>query len=169
VREVILAKTAGFCFGVRRAVELAERIAEKGGSVASLGPIIHNRHEVERLQNLGVSMIENPEEAEPGSQVLIRSHGVGQAVIRSLKARGAEVIDATCPDVKKIHRIIETAAQSGRQVIMVGKREHPEVIAACGWCEGPVVVETAEELEAWVSAEENREKPAVVGFVSNHI
>ena len=161
MKRVILAETAGFCFGVRRAVNLAERAAEEGIPSVTLGPIIHNRHVVERLKSLGVGMIDSPAEAQPGSRVIIRSHGVGRDVLAELAARGCDVIDATCPDVKKIHRIMEAAHG---QVIMVGKRDHPEVTAACGWCENPLVVESAGELDAWLAVEANREKSLVVVF-----
>ncbi|MCL2842400.1 MAG: bifunctional 4-hydroxy-3-methylbut-2-enyl diphosphate reductase/30S ribosomal protein S1 [Oscillospiraceae bacterium] len=168
MREIVLAETAGFCFGVRRAVELAERIANEGGRAVTLGPIIHNHHVVEHLRTLGVDTIDRPEQAEPGDCVIIRSHGVGRAVIAVLEAQGAEVIDATCPDVKKIHRIIEAAHLAGRQVVVVGKREHPEVIAACGWCETPVVAESARELETWILTDENRRNPMTVVFQTTY-
>ena len=168
MREIILAETAGFCFGVRRAVELAERVAAAGNRAVTLGPIIHNHHVVEHLRARGVDTIDSPEQAAPGDRVIIRSHGVGQAVIAALEARGAEIIDATCPDVKKIHRIIEAAHQAKRQVVVVGKRDHPEVIAACGWCETPVVAESAEELERWILADENRRNPMTVVFQTTY-
>ena len=161
MRRVILAESAGFCFGVRRAVNLAERAAEEPGVCVTLGPIIHNRHVVERLLSLGVGMIDSPEEAEHGGRVIIRSHGAARDVIETLTVRGVRVIDATCPDVKKIHRIMEAATG---QVVMVGKRDHPEVLAACGWCENPVVVESAEEFDAWLRDSENRQKPLTVVF-----
>jgi len=142
-------------------VNLAEKASQEPGDCVTLGPIIHNRHVVERLLSLGVGMIDSPEEASPGSRVIIRSHGAARDVVESLTARGIEVIDATCPDVKKIHRIMEAA--SG-QVVMVGKRDHPEVLAACGWCENPLVVESAAEFDAWLSVSENRKKPLTVVF-----
>ncbi|MCL2589107.1 MAG: 4-hydroxy-3-methylbut-2-enyl diphosphate reductase, partial [Oscillospiraceae bacterium] len=168
MKQVILAETAGFCFGVRRAVQLAERTAAMGQSCATLGPIIHNRHVVERLGELGVGIIDHPDEAEPGSRVIIRSHGVGREVLETLATRGVEIIDATCPDVKKIHRIIETADQAGDIVIVVGERDHPEVIAACGWCACPVVVETAAELEAWVLDGQCWGKPITAVFQTTY-
>jgi len=142
-------------------VNLAERAAEEPGVCVTLGPIIHNRHVVERLLSLGVGMIDSPEEAEHGGRVIIRSHGAARDVIETLTVRGVRVIDATCPDVKKIHRIMEAATG---QVVMVGKRDHPEVLAACGWCENPVVVESAEEFDAWLRDSENRQKPLTVVF-----
>ncbi|MCL2568735.1 MAG: bifunctional 4-hydroxy-3-methylbut-2-enyl diphosphate reductase/30S ribosomal protein S1 [Oscillospiraceae bacterium] len=165
MKRVVLAETAGFCFGVNRAVDLTEQTIQRDGACVTLGPVIHNRHAVERL---GARIIELPEEAEPGSRLIIRSHGVGRAVVEALEARRVEIIDATCPYVKKIHRIIETADQNGRRVMIVGQRDHPEVIAAGGWCSGPVVVETAAELEQWLQMEECPEKPLTVVFQTTY-
>jgi len=164
VKQVILGETAGFCFGVRRAVDLAEETAKSEGICATLGPIIHNRHVVERLERLGVSIIHTPEEAVPGSKVIIRSHGVGRETLEILAKQGVQVVDATCPDVKKIHRIIEAADQAGRQVVIVGEREHPEVVAAANWCKNPFVVETAQDLEVWLFDGNRQETPLSVVF-----
>ncbi|MCL2368996.1 MAG: 4-hydroxy-3-methylbut-2-enyl diphosphate reductase, partial [Oscillospiraceae bacterium] len=166
---MILAETAGFCFGVRRAVDLAERTAALGKPCVTLGPIIHNRHVVEQLEALGVYAVDTPEAVPAGACVIIRSHGVGRAELAALEGRGATVVDATCPDVKKIHRIIAEAADLGRQVIVIGKRDHPEVMAACGWCENPLVLETAGELEAWILAEGNRERALTVVFQTTYL
>ena len=164
MKQVILGETAGFCFGVRRAVDLAEETAKSEGICATLGPIIHNRHVVERLERLGVSIIHTPEEAVPGSKVIIRSHGVGRETLEILAKQGVQVVDATCPDVKKIHRIIEAADQAGRQVVIVGEREHPEVVAAANWCKNPFVVETAQDLEVWLFDGNRQETPLSVVF-----
>ena len=95
--SVTLAKSAGFCFGVSRAVETVEQQAAQGKKVVTLGPIIHNRHVVEKFQSMGVEVIETPEEAPAGSTVIIRSHGVSRDICRRLEDRGVEVVDATCP------------------------------------------------------------------------
>jgi len=164
MKQVILGKTAGFCFGVQRAVDLAEETAKSAGTCATLGPIIHNRHVVEHLARLGVSAIAAPEEALPGSRVIIRSHGVGRETLAALAEQGVQIIDATCPDVKKIHRIIEAADQAGRQVVIVGERDHPEVVAAANWCETPFVAESAQELETWLLDGNRQETPLSVVF-----
>lgn len=109
--QIILAKTAGFCFGVDRAVSLVEEAVREGKRVATLGPIIHNRHVIERFTALGVREIAAPEEARPGECVVIRSHGVTRAIMEQLAGMDVEVIDATCPFVKKIHRIISEAKE----------------------------------------------------------
>ena len=145
-----VAKSAGFCFGVSRSVELAEKLL-KDGPCKSLGPLIHNDDVVGKLAEMGLSVVESPEQVGPGDRVLIRSHGVSKAVEDALRAAGAEVNDATCPNVSRIHRIVSEASARGRQVLVIGTRDHPEVRAICGRCEAPVVVVDAEELEAWLN------------------
>ena len=145
-----VAKSAGFCFGVSRSVELAEKLL-KDGPCKSLGPLIHNDDVVGKLAEMGLSVVESPEQVGPGDRVLIRSHGVSKAVEDALRAAGAEVNDATCPNVSRIHRIVSEASARGRQVLVIGTRDHPEVRAICGRCESPVVVADAGELETWLN------------------
>ncbi|MBE6975340.1 MAG: bifunctional 4-hydroxy-3-methylbut-2-enyl diphosphate reductase/30S ribosomal protein S1, partial [Ruminococcaceae bacterium] len=104
--SVTVAKNAGFCFGVSRAVETVERCAAEGRHVVTLGPIIHNRHVVQRFRKLGVEVIDAPDQAQPGTTVIIRSHGVTKAVMEQLQERGVQIVDATCPFVKRIHAIV---------------------------------------------------------------
>jgi len=148
--RILMAQTAGFCFGVDRAVSMAEKAAKSGKKTVTLGPIIHNRHVVEHFEALGIRMIETPEQAEPGTAVIIRSHGVSRAVTEALRQRDVEILDATCPFVKKIHTIVSREEANGRRPIILGTRAHPEVQAIAGWCENPLIVETPEELEAWL-------------------
>ena len=152
--SVTIAKNAGFCFGVSRAVELVEEAARKGKTVSTLGPIIHNRHQVGRFEQMGVSVIAQPEDAVPGSTVIIRSHGVSRAVQQRLDNMGVEIIDATCPFVKRIHSIVERAEAEGRLSIIIGTRTHPEVTAIAGWCSDCRIFETPEELENWAKSGE---------------
>ena len=152
--SVTIAKNAGFCFGVSRAVELVEKAAGSGKSVSTLGPIIHNRHQVGRFEQMGVSVIAQPEDAVPGSTVIIRSHGVSRAVQQRLENMGVEIIDATCPFVKRIHGIVERAETEGRLPIIIGTRTHPEVQAIAGWCGDCRIFETPEELENWAKSGE---------------
>ena len=107
--SVLVAKSAGFCFGVNRAVELVEQAAKTGERVCTLGPIIHNRHAVAHFEKMGVRVIERPEDATPGDTVIIRSHGVTKAVYEALEARGVKIVDATCPFVKRIHATVSRA------------------------------------------------------------
>ncbi len=151
--SITVAKSAGFCFGVSRAVETVEKAADSGSRVVTLGPIIHNRHVVEKFDRLGVSVIQSPEEAQPGMTVIIRSHGVTRAVCQALESRGVTVIDATCPFVKRIHGIVERAEQEGRLPIIMGTRSHPEVEGIAGWCSDCRIFENAQELIDWVEKE----------------
>lgn len=153
--SVVLAKSAGFCYGVRRAVELAERTAEEGRPCVMLGSIIHNKDVIARLAEKGLTAVERPEDVPEGSAVIIRSHGEGRAVYDQLRARGVEILDATCPNVTRIHQIVAQAEETGRQPVIVGTPDHPEVTAIAGWCSHPVVVSGAEELEKWLFQGEN--------------
>lgn len=154
MREIILAESAGFCFGVRRSVEMAEKLIGEQGSCSSLGQLIHNEDVVNRLKDMGLRVINSPEEAEVGEHVLIRAHGVAREVYERLAQRGAVVTDASCPKVKAIHTIVSRAGANGRFVIIIGMREHPEVEAICGWCGEHEVFENADELDSWLSENE---------------
>ena len=145
--KVIVARGAGFCYGVRRAVDLARRCAaERDGPIYSLGPLIHNRQVVEELAGLGVRVIEDLEPAEAGSTVIIRSHGVGPGMLEDAAKRGIVVVDATCPFVSKAQRVAREITDSGLQAVVVGDPEHPEVKGIVGWTGGrAVVMESPEE------------------------
>lgn len=152
MEDVRVAKTAGFCFGVTRAVERVYRQVEEGKPpIYTFGPIIHNEEVVADLASRGVQVI--AEEAELDAlhegTIVIRSHGVSRAVEEKMRAAGLTVVDATCPFVKKIHRIVSEASAAGRSVIIIGNASHPEVIGIRGWCgENAYVVESFEEIEA---------------------
>ena len=147
--SVRVAQSAGFCFGVSRAVETVEKAVAEGRQVVTLGPIIHNHHVVRRFEEMGVRVIQSPEEAKPGMTVIIRSHGVGKAVLQALEDAGVEILDATCPFVKRIHTLVGQAEQEGRLPVIVGTRLHPEVLGISGWCSHCKVFESPEELEEW--------------------
>ncbi len=149
--RVTIAKTAGFCFGVKRAVDMVYREAEnEKGPIYTLGPIIHNEQVVKDLGEKGVRVI-SEEDVERlagiGStekkgfpmdgSVIIRSHGVSREVEEKLKASGLKVVDATCPFVRKIHDIVREKSREGRHIIIIGDPAHPEVIGIRGWAEGP--------------------------------
>ena len=152
--SVRVAESAGFCFGVNRAVELVEQAARSGKKVCTLGPIIHNRHAVSHFQEMGVEVIDAPQQAQPGQTVIIRSHGVTRAVQEALEAKGVEVIDATCPFVKRIHGIVSKAEAEGRLPVIIGTRSHPEVEGIAGWCADCRIFENVNELENWVNSGE---------------
>ena len=159
--SVTVAKSAGFCFGVSRAVEMVEQAAGAGKHVVTLGPIIHNRHVVDRFRQMGVGVIETPGEARPGDTVIIRSHGVSRQVFRQLEERGVEIIDATCPFVKRIHGIVSRAAEEGRLSIIIGTPTHPEVEGIAGWCGEYRVFESLEDLKNWAESREDLKNSAI--------
>ena len=149
--DVTVAKTAGFCFGVKRAVEKVYEQIEKGKTpIYTFGPIIHNEVVVRDLEERGVKVLETAEELRQLTDgvVVIRSHGVGKDIYDILERNGIEIIDATCPFVKKIHRIVSEQNENGRRVIIVGNGKHPEVEGIKGWGnDDTLVIETAEEFE----------------------
>ena len=157
MQKVILAKTAGFCYGVKRAVEMASSMAGKG-IVYTYGPIIHNENVVEDLRRKGVCAINTLEEAAKAGKgtMIIRSHGAGRLEIEALKEMGYEVVDATCPFVKKIHKIVDKYSSEGYQIVIIGNPDHPEVKAISGWCRStPVIIENEEQAQAF-EAEQGR-------------
>ena len=140
-----IAAHAGFCMGVRRAVESAGQVADSGVPSCTLGELIHNPTVVDMLRQRGIPPVASAEEAA-GRQVLIRSHGVAPEVIKQLENAGCKVVDLTCPFVNKLHRVVAEETSEDCPLIMVGEREHPEVKGTCGWARGKVyVVATAEE------------------------
>lgn len=149
--KIILAKSAGFCFGVRRAVELTEqtaaKVAESGSAakVFTFGELIHNRDVVNRLREAGIAPIESLDEAQCGDYVIIRSHGVPKKIYEELETRGINFIDATCPFVSNIHRIVSAAYERGEQVFIVGNPEHPETIGINGHCGNSAIFIRGEE------------------------
>ena len=151
--SVTVAKSAGFCFGVSRAVELVEKTALSGKKTVTYGPIIHNRHVVDRFEKMGVRVIQRPEEANPGDCIIIRSHGVSAGIYHALEERNAEIIDATCPFVKRIHNIVAQAEADGQLTIIIGTPTHPEVEGIAGWCSRCKIFPDAESLEKWVTDE----------------
>lgn len=148
--EIRLAKTAGFCFGVKRAVEKVYEQIEKGKKIYTFGPIIHNEAVVADLEKKGVEVIEDVEslkEIKEGS-VVIRSHGVSREIYDILTKQELECIDATCPFVKKIHRIVEKESGEGKQIIIIGNDSHPEVEGIKGWCQNAaIVIESASQAQ----------------------
>ena len=149
MKQLIVADSAGFCFGVRRSVEMAEAVLARFGSCLSFGELIHNDDVVSVLKEKGMRVISSPAEVSSGDRVIIRAHGVSRAVIDPLEAAGVEIVDATCPRVKHIHRIVSRAAEEGQYVLVVGMRNHPEVEAICGWCGACSVIESEEEASGW--------------------
>ena len=163
--ELILAKSAGFCYGVKRAVELAEKTAEEGTPCVMLGSIIHNQDMIDKLAGQGLVSVDTPEQVPEDVSVIIRSHGESRAVHEGLEKRGIHILDATCPNVTRIHKLVTQAEDRGRQPIIVGTPNHPEVAAIAGWCNHPVVVSGWEDLEKWL-AESSKNRDLPLTFVS---
>ena len=167
--KVVLAPSAGYCFGVERSVRIA-REALQDGKCFCLGELIHNKDTVEDLERAGMRLIDEPEELPKGERVVIRAHGVGEAVYERLRAREAVIIDATCPLVRRIHKIVREAEQNRTKVLVIGDRDHPEVKGICGWCDNAQVLSDDVETDRWLT--ENREyekKPFSVVFQTTQI
>ncbi|MEI3163455.1 MAG: bifunctional 4-hydroxy-3-methylbut-2-enyl diphosphate reductase/30S ribosomal protein S1 [Lachnospirales bacterium] len=144
--EIILAKSAGFCFGVKRAVDYAYSKAGKG-DIYTYGPIIHNKEVTGDLDKKGVHVIENLDDVKSG-EIIIRSHGVPPSVYEALEKRGLEYTDCTCPFVKKIHNIVKDNYNKGKRIIIVGNKSHPEIIGINGWCKNSAItINSLEEAE----------------------
>ncbi len=148
--KIILAETAGFCFGVDRAVKMVEGLLEEGKRVATLGPIIHNPQLVEELGKRGARIVGGPEEVKNGEVLVLRSHGVARSVTEKAEDLGLIVADATCPFVAKIHKIVAEAGEQGRTVLIAGDATHKEVEGIIGHCKGRFLVfQSPEELESY--------------------
>ena len=150
--EVIVAKTAGFCFGVKRAVESVYSQIEKneGQPIYTYGPIIHNEEVVKDLENKGVRVLNTEEELSSLKEgvVIIRSHGVGKHIYDILEKQGVTVVDATCPFVKKIHRIVQEENAKGRRAIIIGNEHHPEVEGIKSWGDDrTIIVESEAQID----------------------
>ena len=157
--SVELAKSAGFCYGVKRAVEMAEQAARSGGAVL-LGPVIHNDHVVSKLEREGAVLVRTVEEVPPGAAVILRSHGEARRVHEALAEKGCRIVDTACPNVQRIHRLVAEAEAAGRQPVIIGTPDLPEIVAIAGWCSHPVVLPDGAALAAWLAeSPERRELP----------
>ncbi|MED9903172.1 MAG: 4-hydroxy-3-methylbut-2-enyl diphosphate reductase [Lachnospiraceae bacterium] len=148
--EVILAKSRGFCFGVKRAVDTVYEEAGRSGDIYTYGAIVNNEEVVGDLIKKGVKVIEGREELKKltAGTVIIRAHGVAKDIYEQIEKQGLRLVDATCPFVKRIHRIVEKESSEGKQIVVVGSPTHPEVEGIVGWCGTPaVVVENEEDAE----------------------
>ncbi len=163
--EIRLVAGAGFCFGVKRAVDIVYEQIQTGKTIYTYGPIVNNEEVVKELTDQGVRVIESRRELErladrdsPAARreatVIIRAHGVPREVQQYMEQKGWEVIDTTCPFVKRIHRTVEEKSSRGEHILVVGSPKHPEIQGIVGWCNGPVdVLETLEEAEKYVPPE----------------
>ena len=149
--KVIKAKTAGFCFGVKRAVDTVyEQVDTCSGPIYTYGPIIHNEEVVKDMESKGVVVLRTEEELDDisGGTVIIRSHGVEKRIYDRLETKGIRIVDATCPFVKKIHNIVQKESAAGKYILIIGSPDHPEVIGIRGWSgEHAAVVQNADDIE----------------------
>ncbi|MBO4835251.1 MAG: 4-hydroxy-3-methylbut-2-enyl diphosphate reductase [Lachnospiraceae bacterium] len=152
--EVILANSAGFCFGVERAINLVHEQVEKedGRKIFTFGPIIHNDEVVKDLERQGVFVFDEEDAFEKirGNILIIRSHGVPKRIYEEAEKHEIEIVDATCPFVKKIHNIVAEKSAEGAEIVIIGDKDHPEVQGIIGWADGPVsVIKNEAEAEAF--------------------
>ncbi len=147
LKKIVVADTAGFCFGVKRSVEIAEKTMAEFGKCASFGPLIHNEDVISRLREKGLRILSEVKDIREGERVIIRAHGVPPGVYSELDKAGAIVIDATCPKVKLIHTIVNKASAEGDFIVIVGMRKHPEVEAISGYCAEYIIVENPSEAD----------------------
>ena len=171
--NVILAKSAGFCFGVKRAVETVyEQIRRHGDQkIYTYGPIIHNEEVIKDLRKQGVEVIHCEEDLEKIDEgiVVIRSHGVSRRIYELLEERNLTCIDATCPFVKKIHRIVDEESRKGSHIVIIGNGDHPEVEGIRGWAKERVsVIQSAEEAKRFQASEEGRKVCIVAQTTFNY-
>ena len=149
--KILVAKSAGFCFGVKRAVDALYAVDRP---TVTLGPIIHNRQVVDDLAGKGVRAVDTVAEAPAGAQLAIRTHGVAEDVICQAEARGIPYIDLTCPFVKKIHNIVREKSGEGYTIVIVGDKTHPEVQGICGWCKNSQIALDISDLHGKIEVSE---------------
>ena len=160
--SVIQAESAGFCYGVERAVKLAEQTAREKGGCVMLGSIIHNAHVGRELEALGCRTVSGADKVRPGETVIIRSHGERKQVLEQLAQAGAVCVNATCPNVLRIQRLVAQADEEGRIPVIIGEEHHPEVLGAASWSARSLIFETPEKLRQWLDSDEkNRGLPLV--------
>jgi 4-hydroxy-3-methylbut-2-enyl diphosphate reductase len=146
--KIKVAKSAGFCWGVKRAVNMAvDSVKKAKGRALCLGELIHNKREIERLKNLGMVFIEDMNDLKKGDTVVIRSHGVSPKVLEFLKRKGVEIVDATCPFVKDVHEKAMKLEEEGYPILILGNAHHPEVIGIAGHVKNPMIINSLEEIK----------------------
>ena len=161
--RIEVAKSAGFCFGVNRAVDMLYSMVQNGEKVCTLGPIIHNPQVIDDLKSKGVVIVNSPEEVPQGTTLVVRTHGVEKSVIEKLNESQIEYVDATCPFVRKIHRTVTDNSDENTLVLIAGDENHPEVQGIRSYCKGETIVfRNADELEELIKKVENDNKKSVI-------
>lgn len=159
--EIIVGKTAGFCYGVQNAVSKAISELEKGGSLNCLGELVHNKQVTERLKQMGLSFVDNINEAK--HKTIIRAHGVEKATYEMAKKNGIDLIDLTCPKVLKIHSIAEEFSNNNYYIFLVGDKNHPEIIGTASFCgEKYTIIEKEEDIIEAITDFQKSEKEKVL-------
>ena len=148
--RLIVAESAGFCYGVERAVRMAEETAAQYGRCVMLGSIIHNAGVVRSLEEKGAVQAERVGDIAPGERVLIRAHGAEKETLEALRRSGAELIDATCPHVLRLQQLAAESAREGRRLLIIGEPHHPEVVGIASYADEPLVFDSAEAVAAWL-------------------
>ena len=160
--KVTKAKTAGFCFGVNRAVDMTTNLAKSGKKVATMGPLIHNHQAIEALEKLSVITMDSLDAPE-GYEVVLRSHGVEKHVYEYFESRGIITHDAACPYVKKIHRLAEKTGKDGKTLLVAGDETHAEVKGIVSYTDGEYFVfNEPEQLEKWLAEKENAQRSSIL-------
>ena len=162
--KVTLAKSAGFCFGVKRAVDTVYEEIEKDGAIYTFGPIIHNEEVVSDLEKKGVMVVNSVEELRqlPKGIVIIRAHGVEKGIFEQIQTMGFEMIDATCPFVLKIHRLVERYSREGCQIVIIGNEDHPEVKGIKSWSSAESTTVISDKQDAWNYVADKQKKVCIV-------
>lgn len=147
--EVKIAKEAGFCFGVKRAMKMAwDELENNEDGIYALGPLIHNKQAVDRYEKKGLKTINTIDEVPANNNMIIRSHGVSESVYNESKEKGINVVDTTCPFVTKIHKIVKKYFDDGYGIIVIGDKKHPEVIGINGWCKNKaLIIKNIDEID----------------------
>lgn len=147
--EIKIAKNAGFCFGVKRAMQMAsDELDDKSTKVYSLGPLIHNKQAVSRYEERGLKVVDEIDQIPSDERVIIRSHGVGENIYNEAHDKSVKIVDTTCPFVKKIHEIVNDFYKKGYKIIIIGNKDHPEVIGINGWCDySAIIIKTIDDIE----------------------
>jgi 4-hydroxy-3-methylbut-2-enyl diphosphate reductase len=157
--EIIIAKDSGLCYGVKRAIQIAkETLSEKKGRVFTLGDLIHNPQVIENLEKQGIRSLEDLDEISEGT-VIIRSHGVSPDIYKKIEEKNIKIVDATCPIVKRIQRLVEALAKEEEEIVIVGNKNHPEIRGLIGYSRGKGIIV---ESEAEVKKMPNKKRRAVL-------
>lgn len=154
MKEVIIADNAGFCFGVKRAMNMAKNELEnkKNISVYALGPLIHNRQAVSKYEDMGLITVDKIDDIDQNleSEMIIRSHGVPKVIYDEAESKDIKIVDTTCPFVRKIHYLVKMGEEENKQIILLGDRKHPEVIGINGWCsDSAIIFKELEEVKSY--------------------